>query len=292
MSARTLVVGGDGFVAGRLLWRLKQLERPVLVTSRRSDSNGFFLDLTDPDTSLFDGRDITTAVILASQTKMQVCQEHPDETWRINVDGTLKVICALAEQGARIIFLSSSQVYGGDVELPDEQTNLNPRNVYGAQKLEVERALASEGITALVFRPPRIVDTCPVGMFVNWLDELRVGRSVVAARNIHLSPGAVSDFVDAMILLDERGATGCYNISSPDQISYFEAAQLMAEQCGLDVTLVQGEDVAEEKVPAIFRPRYTSLDCGKIEREFGLKFPSAREVLERVFSGTPAGGAD
>ena len=72
-------------------------------------------------------------------------QQHPDESQRINLEGTVHVAEACKECGAKLVFMSSDQVYNGNVEqgLLPETIALHPVSVYGQHKLEAERRVFS-----------------------------------------------------------------------------------------------------------------------------------------------------
>jgi UDP-glucose 4-epimerase len=73
---------------------------------------------------------------LAAIVSVQFSLEHPEETFEVNVTGTKNVGEVARKVGAKMIFSSSSAVYG---EPPDqrpitESSPLNPKNPYGEHK--------------------------------------------------------------------------------------------------------------------------------------------------------------
>ena len=82
---------------------------------------------------------------LAALSDPGYCQQNPDDSKIVNVEGTINVSRAAAAVGAKMIFASSDQVYTGQLgEEPfDETLALSPAGVYGKHKLEAETAMLS-----------------------------------------------------------------------------------------------------------------------------------------------------
>ena len=79
------------------------------------------------------------------------CADHPEQAYRANVELPVWLARAAAETGAKLVAFSSDQVYAGVTQsgtLP-ETIPLQPSNVYGLGKLEMEQRSAS-CITALL----------------------------------------------------------------------------------------------------------------------------------------------
>jgi len=150
---RILVTGGDGFIGRHLIKML--LERGDLVISIDNnitsvpDYNHENLNrITDDVCSLNENqfsKELDVIVHLASIAIPQLYMRNPDLVISPNVFGTNKV-CKLAEKyGARVIFASTSEVYGsitddspigtgiGELD-PSYHTLLNARSPYSTAK--------------------------------------------------------------------------------------------------------------------------------------------------------------
>jgi UDP-glucose 4-epimerase len=95
-------------------------------------------------------------VHLAAMTGAEATLGDPRVVDAVNVDGALRVAEACADRGAKLVFLSSTSVYGGIDGAVDEATPLDacpPDNPYASSKLRAERlirALAGEVPLAFV----------------------------------------------------------------------------------------------------------------------------------------------
>lgn len=284
-----VIVGSDGLVGAALsgLCRARGLE--VVATSRRGTPGTVPLDLASPDLAALPDR-ADLVFLCAAVTDMRACQADAEDSRRVNVDGTLQVLRSLSARGARGVFLSSSQVFDGETPAPAEECPTRPKNVYGAQKVAVERAVAVEGLPVAVLRVSKVLAERPVGMFKGWFEALGAGREIEAASNMTLSPVTVAEVAAAAFGLAAGGADGLWHLSAGDEIVYAEAARRMAEIHGLEADKVRAVPVSDAVVPAIFRHRHATLDSRKIERRLGLARRPSVAVLDELFRRFPRPG--
>jgi dTDP-4-dehydrorhamnose reductase len=136
-----LVIGGDGLVGGEIVLALRGSGYAVRATSRRAGSDALALDLAEPDLRFMQRERYGCAFICAGITNMRDCERMPDDARRVNVEGTLKIMRALAAAGTHLVFLSSGQVFDGELPRPAETATRRPKNLYGRHKLEVEEVI-------------------------------------------------------------------------------------------------------------------------------------------------------
>ena len=76
---------------------------------------------------------------LAAYHFIPYCNDHPEETLRVNVEGTHSVLTAAANAGAgRAVIASSGVVYPGVDTVLSEDGPVEPPDVYGLSKLLAE----------------------------------------------------------------------------------------------------------------------------------------------------------
>ena len=278
-----LVVGKDSLVGGGVSRQLTKAGQRFLGTSRRAGSTDLQLDLAAPDFSLLDKENFLNAIITVAVTDMQTCEADPEGSRKINVENTLELMRRLSYAGTNVVFLSSSQVFDGNSELPSETALTRPRNVYGRQKLEVEEVIQKENLPVAVLRLSKVLAAHPVGMFLHWHQALSRGEHISPASNMSLSPVTVEDVAEAALRLAEEQHRGIWHLSASDSIPYDSAARLMAKSCGFDSQQVRSQVVAEDEVPAIFRQKYTSLKTSKIVDHMGISIRNSSDVLDNYF---------
>src|SRR5262249_44075750 len=250
-------------------------------------SDALRLDLARPDLAALARERFACAFVCAGMTQMQACERAPDEAHLVNVESTLKIMRALARAGTHLVFFSSGQVFDGEIPRPGETAPRRPKNLYGRHKLEVEEAIAREGLPAAVLRITKILAREPVGMFRTWHASLGAGLAAVAATNITLAPVSVEDVAQAAMRLGLERRVGPWHLSSADELTYAHAACRMAEICGFPAELVRGEDVNEAQVASIHRHRYAALDAGKLAGALGFPIRPAAAVLTDLFAASP-----
>lgn len=161
---RVLITGGTGFIGSRLALRCADRDDEVIVLAQENteaeasnraklEAAGVELRLgsvTDPEAvrHALEGVDVVFH-LAATQHEMNV----PDEKFHaVNVEGTRNVLAAAAEAGVqRVVHGSTIGVYGKPHGVLNEDSPVEPDNIYGVTKLEGERlALGRSGAPAVV----------------------------------------------------------------------------------------------------------------------------------------------
>ena len=132
---KLLITGGSGFLGCRLAYFLKEKYDLLLPTHdaldiSREEAVRAYLEEHRPQ----------AVIHCAALSNTWHCEQHPDASHRVNVQGTVRVAKA-CKAVARLLFMSSDQVYNGTPTsgpLPEEAP-LQPVNVYGRHKLEAEQ---------------------------------------------------------------------------------------------------------------------------------------------------------
>jgi dTDP-4-dehydrorhamnose reductase len=133
---RILVTGSGGFVGSRVVSALQG--KFELITPAHSDMDitmagnvESFIQDTRPDAILH----------LAAISNTGYCEEHPEESYLVNVTGVENLAESAARHGSKLIFFSSDQIYNGNLEsgLLTENMTVAPESHYGRHKLLAEK---------------------------------------------------------------------------------------------------------------------------------------------------------
>lgn len=232
-----LIVGADGLIGRELYGRLKASGHDVRGTSRRAGSEHLHLDLASSD-EFFMPSDVEMTVICAGLGDIAACARSPEETARINVDGTVQIANRVAESGSRVMALSSSLVFSGQGASPRAGDPVSPCCEYGRQKAAMESELAGENCA--IVRLTKVIETLRPRLS-GWLDELKKGRSVRASARLCFSPIALGETVGALCGLVEKFQPGTFHISGDESFSYHGAALRVAEWAGASPELVMAD---------------------------------------------------
>jgi len=153
--ANWIVTGGAGFIGSHIVEELLKRGESVKVIDNFLTGKEENLKFPNEDTSGLDilKGDICDIEFLkdnfqnadyvlhqAALRSVPKSFHYPSEYNEVNVGGTLNVLTAARECGVkRVVFASSSSVYGDRSDLPERETDLaNPVSIYAATKLNGE----------------------------------------------------------------------------------------------------------------------------------------------------------
>ena len=158
---KLLITGASGFVGSRVVARWRN-EYAVLAPSHAE------LDITDRESvnSYFMLHSPDVVVHLAALSNTGYCEQNPDASYRVNVEGAANIARAAALCRAKLVFFSSDQVYNGNLEsgLLNEDVPVTPENVYGRHKLEAEERVLYFNPNTVVLRATWMYDKEREGM--------------------------------------------------------------------------------------------------------------------------------
>src|SRR6266446_9324766 len=140
---KALVTGGAGFIGSNLVNALVERGDDVRVldnfsTGSRANLEGLDVEVVEGELRSYERvhaavRGIEVVYHLGALGYVQRSVQDPLTSNAVNVEGTLNVLLAARDEGVRrVIFSSSTSVYGTARELPTpESTPLDPISPYG-----------------------------------------------------------------------------------------------------------------------------------------------------------------
>ena len=280
--SKVIVTGAQGFLGVRLVSYLE--DKYEIKACSHSD-----LDITDARHVLevFQSFQPEYVVHCAAISDTGYAQQHPDESEQINVQGTVNVAKACAEVGAKLIYMSSDQVYNGTDMIGglSEFCPLAPASVYGQHKLAAE-----DGVQA--------VAKDAVGLRLSWMYDLpcspyKLNRNIL----VNLQNAAATAQPLSVATREYRGITnvwevirriplcfelpgGIYNFGSENPYNSYETFIAIARM----MKIAHPEELIikdSERFPE--HPRNLSMDLAKL-RIHGFDFPDTLEGVEQALS--------
>lgn len=288
MEKRILITGVNGFLGSRLLEYFREREgyETIGITHREleiSDSLAVsaFLRAIRPDCVLH----------CAGVSNTGECEQDPERSERINVNGTANVAKACKNVGSKMIFMSSDQVYNASCTLePNREDRVQrPGTVYGRDKKRAEEAMFTHLTDAVALRLTWMYDY-PVeerpggsgllGILISALkDRSMLKLPVHDYRGITYVWEAVRNIEAALKL-----PGGIYNFGSENSLSTYDTAVRF-------LTAVTGKDKFDSILtPDTERfascPRNLTIDTGRI-KEHGIAFSDTLESIRNCLSEYP-----
>jgi UDP-glucose 4-epimerase len=169
VAEQALVTGGAGFIGSNLVRALVERGDTVRVldnfsTGNRANLEGVDVDVVEGELRSYERvhnavRGVDVVYHLGALGSVPRSVQDPLTSNAVNVEGTLNVLLAARDSGVRrVVFASSSSVYGSGATLPvTEDAPPNPISPYGVAKLAAERyclafARVYEGFETVVLR--------------------------------------------------------------------------------------------------------------------------------------------
>jgi UDP-glucose 4-epimerase len=155
VSGRVLVTGGGGFIGSNLVRALVARGDDVRVldnfsTGNRANLEGLDVEVVEGELRSYERvhnavRGVDVVFHLGALGSVPRSVQDPLTSSAVNVEGTLNVLLAARDENVRrVVFSSSSSVYGTRRELPvTEETPPDPISPYGVAKLAAERYCVS-----------------------------------------------------------------------------------------------------------------------------------------------------
>lgn len=314
---KALVTGGAGFIGSHLTERLLELGHEVAVLDDLSGgSPGNLADagvragltlcrgsVTDPDQvdPLVASSDIVFH--LAARVGVQHYVENPLDVILTNVHGTEAVLAAAARHRVKVVFASTSEVYGKSTSVPFVEdgdrvlgSTTRDRWCYSTSKaLDEHLCIAHHraGLPVVIVRyfnayGPRALTTAYGGVVTRFVGQALAGQPIT----VH-GDGAqtrtftyVSDIVEGTVqaALHHNAVGQVFNIGSEDETTILDLANAVRELAGTSSSIVH--------VPhaRAYGPHYEDVprrvpSIGKARRLLGYEpAVSLREGLRRTIA--------
>jgi nucleoside-diphosphate-sugar epimerase len=258
---RALVTGGAGFIGHHLVRRLLEDGYEVraldnFATGRRERLEGLDVEIVEGDLRSYERanravRGTELVFHLGALPSVPRSMQDPLTTSAVNVEGTLNVLLAARDESVRrVVFASSSSVYGANPALPKrEDHQLLPVSPYGVSKVAAEhycRAFTTVyGLETVslrlfnVFGPGQDPLSQYAAVVPRFIAAFAAGESPVIygdgsqTRDFTYVADVVEAFTAAVTR--EAAAGEVINVAAGAETSVAELAELLAQLIGTDV---------------------------------------------------------
>ena len=196
----------------------------------------------------------------AAMTKVDDCEDRPEEAYAVNALGTRNVALAASQTGARLIYVSTDFVFDGKKGSPYiEFDEPNPLSVYGRSKLAGERYAAQFCRRTVIVRTALLYGRHGWN-FVDWVvSAAQKGERLRIVTDLFGSPTHAVELAKQLERIAESGTCGVFHCVGIGAVSRFEWAKAILEYAGLDDSLLD-PITSEHLQQKALRPMNSSLD--------------------------------
>ena len=281
-----LVTGGSGFIGQNLIasaldagWSVTSLDCSTFEGPDHERLTCYVGDITHYADVVKAMKECSAVVHLAAQVSVQESIQNPEETMRINVEGTQHVLDAAAQCGVNnIILASSAAVYGNVTDLPlKEEAAGECISPYAASKWLNEKQVLEvrqQGLNAIALR---FFNVYGLGQSVNsvygaviptFVECMTMGESPTVFGDGATTRDFVhaSDVASAILSLLNAGTLQhkehVFNVATGKETSLLDLVQTLN-----DILLEKG--ALQQPVAPVFKPNRdggVSNSCASIER--------------------------
>tara|TARA_B110001454_G_scaffold154053_1_gene143344 strand:+ start:313 stop:1245 length:933 start_codon:yes stop_codon:yes gene_type:complete len=260
------VTGGAGFIGSHLIKNLVEHGNEVIVIDNLNTGKKQNIEKISKKIDFFevDIRDFSAIEDIlknvdgvfheAALASVQDSFRIPDEFFDVNVNGTENIFKIAKKLGIKVVYASSSSVYGNPISIPiKENDDKNPFNPYAKTKLEDDKLAekyTKNGLKVIglryfnVFGPRQSKEYA--GVIRLFLERIQQGLSpLINGDGLQVRDFVyVGDVVNANILAMESNVDAeFFNIGTGNTISILDLATMIIKFSGLKLKPIHRQDV-------------------------------------------------
>lgn len=231
--------------------------------------------------------------LLAGMVSRVTCEQASSLAITTNLAGANNIIQLCRRFGARLVYFSSSEVYGPGHFIMDEHTSRpNPINRYGLTKYLTEQIItyeAKRGLDAVILRPFMIYGPDEDrgdhrSAIIRFAENLAWGEPITVHKGTSRGWLFIDDAIRAFVAAADVEGLEVINIGHPDIRPMVDVAELIRDSLSASANLIRYEsassDITPVKIPNLerqerllgFRPKVSLEDgikqiCRSVRRE-------------------------
>ncbi len=247
------------------------------------------IDLTDEAATIAAALEAAPAAIVncAAISEPAACERDPGRSEAMNVALPATLARVAKQTGARLVHVSSEQVFRGERTTPyacDDATS--PINLYGRQKLASEQAVVSAApAQAVVVRAPLLMGDSPGGkrgLHERLLGDWAAGRTAKLYVDEFRQPCTGANLAEALLELAERREfCGVFHWGGAELLSRYEIGRRVREHFRLSEAVAPIAAMTRADTPEISKQRQPclALDLAPLAGELKTRVETLAEQL-------------
>jgi UDP-glucose 4-epimerase len=273
---KILVTGGLGLIGHNVVQRLQKRGEEVVIVDNRTTygivpqdeldylmaerwkkinpTDVYYTDIAEGDKidQIIANHKPEVIIHMASFPRQKVVNANPAQGARVMMEGLMNICESAKKHGVeRLVYISSSMVYGDFQDDVLEDAECNPQGQYGIMKLAGESIVKDyarrTGMEYVIIRPsavygPLDVEDRVIAKFM--LTAMRGGTLRVNGASETLDFTYVDDAADGIVAASTRimARNNTYNITKSHSVSLLEAAEKIVAMVGKGSVDVKDKD--------------------------------------------------
>ncbi len=282
---RTLILGSSGKI-GKHFTRDKK--KYIYTYNKNQIKGGVKFNIKkDNIEKLIKKFSINKVVILSAMSDPDYCYKNKKKSYVLNVLSTKKIIDKLINKKIYFIFFSTEMVYGGSGKYYNENSVTKPSNVYGKQKLAIEKYIKKNTNNYSIFRIGKTYSDEKNGkdFFSSFFRSIKKKKIIfMSATDQKFNPIYVKDIIKITNYFLMKKIKGIYNVAGPKTYSRYQCLKILKNQLPIKLrmrTMVKKTRMRNLKFIEK-RPLNLSLKIKKLQKIYKYPITPIEKVAKNV----------
>lgn len=240
------------------------------------------IDIQKEEESVFKIEKLRPNIVIhaAAYTDVDGCEWNEEKAYAVNAEGTKYVALAASRCRAKLIYLSTDYVFGGNKREPYVESDLpHPLNVYGRSKWQGEQYVQELVKNGLIIRTQWLYGRYGKNFVASILQQAREKKALSIVNDQIGSPTYTVDLAKAISVLIQFNAQGIFHVANSDRCTWFTFGQAILNLFGMNEVKVIPISSGALDRPAV-RPSYSVFNCQKLKEKTGLTLRPWSEALK------------
>ena len=228
----------------------------------------------------------------AAIANLEECEKNPELAYQTNavVPGEIAYQCI--NRNVKFVHISTDAVFDGKSGNYSEQDPTNPLSVYAKTKRAGEENVQNQNSDAIIARVNffgwSLSGTRSLGEF--FFNTLISKNSINGFIDVHFCSLYVSHLSDLLLEMIRADLSGIYHVVSSDHMTKYEFGCAIADQFGLDPSLIHPISVTESNLQAE-RSLNLTLSTKKLSSDLNRFLPTTLDGIKQFYEDYQRGYA-
>lgn len=232
---KILITGATGLLGAKLYSKLSDNPNfKVFGTyNTRKQKNLLEMDVTNREQTMNVIKKLRPDIVIHTVAikNPDQCEKNKLAAENVNYEGTVNVVAACKEVGARLDHISTIYVFDGSEKYYTEDIKPITKMWYGITKTKAEEVVQTLPRYS-IYRSDKIFGWNGLNKENGYLSDILKGVPFAVNNEVLAHPVFAEDFVKAILKMQELDFTGIVHLAGPERMSKFELANRLAKIVG------------------------------------------------------------